>query len=222
MQATQRTYDDPARYTRDEIKALNKAEAEMARAKDQQAKRVAQAKILAISAKRNQRVVVQERCGGVSETVALAQARGESVDQHPVYGAVCMSDRDGLHTLFKAGHISREHYEAGLIYRTSSEVRGSDLKASSIGDSSGGGHDNNVFVGKRFERAALANFTAKCDRAVAVTYSSNPSTLAMLRAIAGHGHSLRAFGAGRAVERNRDALVLALGVVADLVAGRRK
>lgn len=221
MQTATHRLDDPTRYTRDEIKALNKAEAEMARAMTQSAKRIAQDKILAISAKRNQRVIVRERSGGIGETVALAQARGEEVDQRPGYGVVCMSDRDGLHAMFRANHLTRELYEAGLLYRASSEVRASDLKACTIGDSSGGGHDNNVFVGKRFERAKAANFTARCDRAVAMAYTDKPATLAMLRAVAGHGHSLRAFGAGRALERNRDALTLALCVVADLVAGRR-
>jgi hypothetical protein len=214
-----------SRLTRDEERDLERAEQELARAKTKGARDTARDKIAKIAARPKQRVTVTERRAALEETKRLARARGEEVNEKPEHGAAEIETRDGLKRMRKLGHLTEEQLRVGLIYRSAHEARGSSLKASQIGDSGGAGHDNDKFVMKALERAKLAEFVGKTDRAVALGCISNPSALQMLRHVAGEGGNVTDFGKGRALERNREglsqALDIALRVWRDTVAQHR-
>lgn len=151
---------------------------------------------------------------GLVETVALARSRGETVEAGK--GPLRISSRDGLHSLRQSGHITDAHYAVGLLYRAGFEARGRDLRAASLEPGRGGGHDNDRFVEARLRRARMLDFVARADRAVAMALSDKPMGLRLLRAVAGEGTSLSAWGAGRAFTRNRDVLVEALDLLVAL------
>jgi hypothetical protein len=145
------------------------------------------------------------------ETLALAEARGELVVRAAApTGPACISSRDGLKALFEAGHFSESHFAAGLGYRCGYENRSSDLRAADPAPRDHVGHDNDLYCFQRMDQAQRSLLVGKIDRAVAVNCRAFPSSLAMLRRIAGEGHSLAAWGKGRVLENNRAALVAAL------------
>ncbi len=119
--------------------------------------------------------------------------------------------RDGLMSALRSGYITEVDYEFGLVCRGDYEARSGD-GASQLGDSSGGGHDNDRFVRTRLKRAKRTNRIAMVERAVQVACHDEPACLQMLREIVGAGKSLSAFGEGRAVERHGNALARALRV----------
>lgn len=200
-----------------ELKALDVQLKNLRRATNTGSRQTAHDEIQKIVRKPRQRAESAWRAGAIQETLDLAKGRGEAVDLKPERGAACISDRDGLHGLTRpTQHITPDQYRVGLDYRAGYERRGGDLKTSAIGDSFGVSHDNNAFVGTRFERAKLLAFVSRTERAVALGCAGHPSALQMLRWVAGEGHSLRAFGGGRALARNRDALKAALDVALDV------
>ena len=162
---------------------------------------------------------------GLVETLALARARGETVETPEGGGPLRVSSRDGLHGLRQGGHITDAHYAVGLLYRAGFEARGRDLRVASLEPGSGGGHDNDRFVTARLRRARMLDFVVRADRAVAMSLADKPMALRLLRAVVGEGTSLSAWGAGRAFTRHREVLVEALDLVLALsrqVARNRK
>lgn len=151
---------------------------------------------------------------GLVETVALAHARGETVEADG--GPLRISSRDGLRSLRQGGHITDAHYAVGLLYRAGFEARGRDLRAASLEQGGGGGHDNDRFVAARLRRARMLDFVARADRAVAMSLADKPMALRLLRAVVGEGTSLSVWGAGRAFTRNREVLAEALDLVVAL------
>lgn len=150
------------------------------------------------------------RQNAIGETVNLAHERGEMVETEG--GRVIIASRDGLQIMRRSGHIDEGQYAVGLLYRAGHEARGRDLKAQEINDSGSGAHDNDHFVAARLKRARMLDFVAKVDRAVALGCISNPSALQMIRSVAGEGKAITVWGHGRALARNRDALVAALDI----------
>lgn len=204
--------EDPGRLTADEIKALNKADREQRRARTQQSKQIAIDKIMKIHGKARQRVIVRERSDGIKETIDLARARGEGVDTAPKQGAANMSDRDGLLNVVRGGYLTPEQQAIALEYRKGFEQLEIGLQAQTMGEVSGAGHDHEKFVAKAFERAKATTFAAACHREVRLRCISHLSAVQMLQRVAGAGDSLRTYGSGRALERNRAALIAALDV----------
>ncbi|USQ94402.1 hypothetical protein [Caulobacter sp. RL271] len=157
---------------------------------------------------------------GLVETVALARARGETVEVREAAkgGPLRVSSRDGLHSLRQSGHLTEAHYAVGLLYRAGFEARGRDLQSASLepGRLGGGGHDNDRFVAARLRRARMLDFVARADRAVALALADRPMALRLLRAVAGEGTSLSAWGSGRVFARNRDVLIQALDLAVAL------
>lgn len=151
---------------------------------------------------------------GLVETLALAKARGETVEVEA--GHLRISSRDGLRSLRQSGHITDAHYAVGLLYRAGFEARGRDLRAASLEPGHGGGHDNDRFVAARLRRARMLDFVARADRAVAMALSDKPMALRLLRAVAGEGTSLSVWGTGRTFTHNREVLVEALNLVVAL------
>lgn len=144
-------------------------------------------------------------------TSALAIGRGESV-RTTSRGGLIMADRDGFNQIIN--HFTPDQTRVGYRYRRGFEARASDLQASTITDGGGRGHDNNQFVANRFQRAADAAFSTRCDTEVRLRCTDDhPSAAQMLQWVVGNGGALRSFGpGGRAYERNREALSAALSV----------
>jgi len=168
----------------------------------------AEGKLADIARGRDRRVDLQERRDGIRETLDLAKAKGEAIEQGA--GRIEISSRDGLRSMRKAGHITDAQYAIGLLYRAGFEARSGDLKAQEIGESSPGGHDNDKYVAARLRRARMLDFVARVDRLVALSCISNPAALQVLRSVAGEGKAITVWGHGRALARNRAALVTAL------------
>lgn len=212
--------DAPARLPHDfrrpneaEIRALDGAAAELKRSTNSGNREIAKKKLGKIEAGYRHRIDRKETSDGIRETVELAKARGEEVNEKPARGAVEIESRDGLYRMRKNGHITAEQERVGLIYRAGCEERGADLKAQVITDAGGsGGHDNDAFVAKRLDRAKRADFVARVDRAVALGCIKNPAALQMLRHVAGGSGNISDFGKGRGLIRHREALVAALEV----------
>lgn len=201
---------DGAQPTSQELKSLDKARAELERAKNAGNRDIALEKVEKIERGIRNRADSAWRSATNAETINLAEGRGETVEASK--GAIRISSRDGLRSLREAGHITEDQYAVGMEYRAGHEARGRDLKAQNIGDGAGGGHNNDLFVASRVLRARKLEFTARVDRAVACACISRPSALQMLRAVAGEGGSLSAWGEGRALARNREALIEALDI----------
>jgi hypothetical protein len=180
--------------------------------------------VLRIAGVQLARAEESEIAAGLVETVALARARGEVVEPAKAGvngGPLRISSRDGLRSLRQSGHVTDAHYAVGLLYRAGFEARGRDLRAASLepgrsGGNEGGGHDNDRFVAARLRRARMLDFVARADRAVAMALADKPMALRLLRAVAGEGTSLSAWGAGRAFARNRQVLVEALDLIVAL------
>ncbi|MET3664863.1 hypothetical protein [Caulobacter sp. 1776] len=160
------------------------------------------------------RTEAAEISAGLVDTLALARARGEAVETEE--GPLRISSRDGLRSLRQSGHITDAHYAVGLLYRAGFEARGRDLRVAGLEPGSGGGHDNDRFVAARLRRARMLDFVARADRAVAMSLADKPMALRLLRAVAGEGTSLSAWGAGRAFTRHREVLIEALDIVVAL------
>lgn len=212
------TSGDPRHLTDAEKKSLDAATAELARARTKGNREIAQGKIARLAERLQQRIELSARADGIAETVALAKARGEDVNETPPCGAVEIESRDGLHRLHKLGHLTVQHMRAATAYRAGYEARGRDLRAQVFDDVGGGaGHDNDAFVEKRLRRAKLLDYVARVDRAVALGCIGDPKALQLLRSVAGEGTAITAWGRGRALARNRDALARALDIAVRLL-----
>lgn len=152
----------------------------------------------------------------MAETMALAEARGEVVDKKRRR----VLSRDPLDSLSR--HLTVEQQETGKRCRDCYEARAGDVGSQMGAEHSGGGHDNNRFVGARFLRAAKTVIIGKIERAIAVRCSDEPATLQMFRAVLSEGHFVSSFGEGRALERHSKALARALDVAAVVFQEDRK
>lgn len=148
-----------------------------------------------------------------AETMALEALRGGEATVSKA-GVIRFTSRDGLAALYSRedSPLSQDDYEIGLRYRAGYERRHSDLAAAGIDDSGRTGHDNDRFTWSRLSRAQKTMLVARIDRAIALDSRAHPEALAMIRWVAGLGNSLRSKGAGRAYERNLDALKHALRI----------
>lgn len=209
LEAPPRPFD---RLNEPEEKATLAAAAKLARAKTKGNKALATNELVRIDNRRHQRVELKERADGIRETVELAKARGEEVDEKPPVGAAIIWSRDGFAEIKK--HFTGAQIRVGERYRQAFEARGADLQASQISDSGGGkGHDNDAFARRKLEQAKVAVFAKRCDREVRLRCIHHPSAAQMLQWVVGSGRSIRAFGAGgRAYARNKAALAAALDV----------
>ncbi len=208
----------PPGFTDAEKRSLDAAAAELARARTKGNREIAHRKITRLSERLHQRIELKERVDGIAETVALAKARGEEVNEAPPCGAVEIESRDGLYRMHKLGHLTAQHMRAATTYRAGYEARGRDLKAQVFDEVGGGpGHDNDAFVQKRLRRAKLLEYVARVDRAVALGCVGDPKALQLLRSVAGEGTAITAWGRGRALARNRDALARALDIAVKLL-----
>ena len=117
--------------------------------------------------------------------------------------------RDSLLSALDAGYLDEVAHAFGLQCRDDYDARGGDA-ASQLGETSGGGHDNDRYVYTRMLRAWRTNRIAIVERAVAVLCRDEPACLQMLREVVGARKALSVFGEGRAVERHGKALARAL------------
>lgn len=160
--------------------------------------------------------VKAELAAGMTETIALEEARGGEV-LVLASGAAIVSERDGLFSLLRITNpITAEQWDAGMAFRAGWEKRSADVGSQMGAGEGGGAHDNNHFVAARYERAMSTNLMNNIRLRVAQECKDEPACLQMLQWVAGDGHSIRAFGGGRSFERNLKALKRALDV-----AGRR-
>lgn len=151
----------------------------------------------------------------MTETMDLAEARGEVVDKKRRR----ILSRDPLDSLSR--HLTIEQQETGKRCRDCYEARAGDVGSQMGAEQSGGGHDNNRFVGARYLRAAKTVIIGKIERAIAVRCLDEPASLQMFRAVLSEGHFVSSFGEGRALERHSRAFARALDVAADVFADAR-
>jgi hypothetical protein len=152
------------------------------------------------------------RAATTAETVALAHARGEEVEMMKS-GSVRMKTRDGLQSALEVKDgLSPEQYDAGKAFREAWESRSGDIGSQLGNEGGGGGHQNDRFVRERLTRAKNLQRLGAIERAVALECIDQPVCLQMLRAVAGEGISISAFGEGRAFARNLAALKRALDI----------
>jgi len=208
----------PEGLTSTELADLVRADRAAALAISPAARQAAREAMLRIADAQLARTEQAEVAAGLVESLTLASARGETVEipEAAVAGPVRISSRDGLRGLRQGGHITDAHYAVGLLYRAGFEARGRDLRVASLEPGHGGGHDNDRFVAARLRRARMLDFVARADRAVAMALADKPMALRLLRAVAGEGTSLSAWGAGRVFTRNRQVLTQALDLVVAL------
>lgn len=135
MNATSKTpplsAEEQRRLTRQEIQALDKAEADLKRAqkaKNQAAMQPARKKIDAVVEGVRRRVTAAQRREAREETIGLARARGEDVDDR---GPVTrMLTRQGIQQAYEDGHMTPSHgpltadhlWTTAKAYRTAYEI----------------------------------------------------------------------------------------------------
>ena len=110
---------EAARLTEQEEAALERAQAELARARNQGNKEIAKGKIAKIERGRKARVDSVWRRHALDETVDLAEARGEEVNRKPEKGAVDIESRDGLHRPAALPALSRAAPDSEAALRAS-------------------------------------------------------------------------------------------------------
>ncbi|HYF09528.1 MAG TPA: hypothetical protein VD970_18050 [Acetobacteraceae bacterium] len=195
---------------------------------------------LELEARAQRRREAHETAAGLSETQALAEARGEEVERLPT-GARRVNSRDALKSLFIAGHLTAEQHDAGRFVRDCYERRfeGVGSQFGEIRTASRAHHDNEAYVWGRLSQAKALQFVGTLERAILTgrlniagkpprdvsgwreafrgPEASEPHVaLQMLRAVCGDGKSLSSQGEGRAFERNAKALCRALDVAKDI------
>lgn len=152
----------------------------------------------------------------LTETMDLAEARGEEVDRKRRR----IPTRDPLDGL--SAHLTIEQQETGKRCRDCYEARAGDVGSQMGAEHSGGGHDNNRFVGARYLRAAKTVIIGKIERAIAVRCLDEPAALQMFRAVLSEGYFVSSFGKGDAFQRHAKSLARALDVANDVFEQDRK
>lgn len=156
-----------------------------------------------------------------AETVALAKGRGEEVER--TLSRIRVHSRDPLLSLIRAGHLTAEQYDTGIMVRDLYERRHEGLgsQMGGLGGTSSPTYDNSPAVFQGLQRAKALQKIGRIEREVALSAKDehgrgDPNALAMLRAVCGEGKSLSSQGEGRAFERNARSLARALDLAAEL------
>lgn len=115
--------DQLARYTKAEEVALAKAQDQLARAKDAEARKNAWAAIDKIKARPVQREFEHRRKRDTEETVGLAEARGEEVQRTGI--RVRILTRQGIQQAFEDGYLNLPHgpMTADMLHTTAKAYR---------------------------------------------------------------------------------------------------
>jgi hypothetical protein len=156
---------------------------------------------------------------GLSETIRMENLRAGPDEQadEPTHGPARLPSRDGFQALSDKGKLTNEQYNAGLAFRQGWELRGADV-GSQMGAGEGrAGHDNDRFVFTRLQRAYKLSVTGRIEIEVGLQCRDNPACLAMLKAVAGDGKTLRSQGGGDRYAANMAALLRALDVAAEVM-----
>ena len=148
--------------------------------------------------------------GRMQETVSLAHARGEAVEQ--VHGRLRVTSRDGLQSLFEQGGMEPPEYEAGMLYRRCYEALSAGPRSNLARDFSSGV--------RGFSEAPADSFAEL--RAFRAEKLKNWEALAktgrqawVLRLVAGQGRTINSIApGGSARAANTKALMAVLGEIA--------
>jgi hypothetical protein len=147
---------------------------------------------------------------GLDETASLARRRGEAVERRA--GAMRVTSRDGLQTLYEQGGLPRADYEAGLLYRRCFEALGAgprsnldrDFAAPARGFSDVGAAAYAELRAGRAEKLQVWEALAKTGR-----------QLWVLRLVAGEGRTINSIGPGGSARlANTKALTAVLAAIA--------
>lgn len=153
--------------------------------------------------------VRRELLARLDETLKVETMAGGQVEPFNDAGAVRLSSRDGLWSLFKAGQIDAVQMAAGLAYRQAAEQAGA--VKSQLGETTPGVKVDHVGLG--LLRAKMAALATRIDITVAVELAHRPDALSTLRWVARDGGALRALAAGgRQQEHLLQGLCMALDV----------
>ncbi len=155
---------------------------------------------------------------GLTDSLGLARARGEAVEQGRQ--RIRIVSRDGLETLARSGALTANQFKAGMLYRDLYESADPERDLRSQMSSAafvGGGVSTGPSVAaetRAERRLRLAGALSAIEAKVRVA-DRNHRAVRALREVAGHARCLSHFvkgGGGQAAYR--EALVLALEVVA--------
>lgn len=126
---------------------------------------------------------------GIDAVVYAAQARGEKVVPYKAEGAMRIKGRDGLGSLFDSGKLSEVQWNTGLAYRALYEAVGPSALGSQLGNVSEGSAaraSTDAMVRHGLHRAYAGVRLTAAEAAVGC-----PDRVAVLRAVAGEGHTVR-------------------------------
>lgn len=169
------------------------------------------------------RIAVEVRCevdGAIIAAVAAARARGERVQRFNDAGAYRIKGSDGIASLTEAGALTPAEIQAATAYRQCFEGSTSSL-GSSLRNAGGTGGGSLTAVA-RLHQTYLKLRLDKIDQAIG-HMSRDRRELAVLRAVAGRGETLRSLGAGGDTKKaNLRALKRALARVPVILACRAR
>lgn len=178
----------------------------------------------------------KRRLLALAESDLLAAGRGESVTTDK-NGVRRILDHDPIAALT---WLTQDQDEAAKAIRDAYEARAIDAGAMEYTGMPSSGHDHERFVAKRYERARATMLIGQVATAILVgTFRSHRGSLILVRsharfeaekvlptiawgvvqAVCGAGLTLSSQGAGRAYDRNRRALALALDVAHEVIRG---
>lgn len=156
--------------------------------------------------------VRDELKAAIEEVVFAAQARGEDVTNYRTEGALRIKGRDGLWSLVDSGGLTERQGNTGLLYRGLYErvmVGGVGSQMASLGDLRAARTSTSDQLGQGLHRAyAGVRLTA------AETSVRCLDRVAILRAVAGEGRTIRSLATG---SRRRQTMVLHLAEALDAV-----
>jgi hypothetical protein len=173
----------------------------------------------------------------ISETEALAAARGEQVASEKS-GVKRLLDRDPLLSLARAKALTNDQLEAGIAVRELYDLRAGDAASAPFDGMPAGRHDHEHFVAKRWLRAktvlpigqletAILNGHFRTRSGILLALEAWPAmkaagmephiSLRVLRWVCGEHNTLTSLGQGRAYDRHRRALCWALDVAGDVL-----
>jgi len=120
--------------------------------------------------------------------VYAAQARGEKIVDFNDDGAKRIKGRDGLKSMLDSEAITEEQFNAGLVYRSLFEAVDAGSVGSQLGrlgEASAGRTSTDAMVRHGLHGAYASVRLTEAEKAV-----GSPDLVAVLRAVAGHGHTI--------------------------------
>ncbi len=219
----------PRRAARVNDQALTNAQQAALRLADRQAqsdqgmeRARAAARLRALELELQRRQDQAELHAGLDETLGLARARGETVEDLAGAGQrrIRIASRDGLETLARSGAIDNRQFRAGMLYRDLYEAVDPerDLRSQLASPTFLGGGSAKASAGPpetwAERRLRLSGAISRLEAKVGVADPSGRA-LRALREVAGHARCLSHFvSGGGAQAAHREALILALDVAA--------